>query len=122
MPQRSRSSLDCRRYRNWVWRAEALLYPLLLVLAIPLPVGLGLFGATLQHHLHYIVLALAVLLTIFSEIALFPIITNYVVECFTDHAAEVMTILNLFRLILGLAVPFLIDPWEARVGPGWCLV
>lgn len=25
----------------------------------------------------------------------------------------------LFRLSLGLAVPFFVDPWEAKVGVGW---
>lgn len=27
--------------------------------------------------------------------------------------------LNFFRLILGLAVPFFVDPWVAKVGTGW---
>lgn len=109
----------CRHYGNGVWKPENRLYPLLLLPAVVLPIGLGLFGATLQHHLHYMVLALAIVLINFCEIILVPVIINYVVECFTDHAAEVTTVLNFFRLILGLMVPFFIDKWKAKVGPGW---
>ena len=65
------------------------------------------------------VLALGVFLTNFAEFALVPVTFNYVVECFTDLGPEVITILNCFRLILGLVIPFFIDGWLARVGPGW---
>lgn len=109
----------CRRYRHGVWKPEHRLYPLLLPQVMLLPIALGLFGAGLQYHLHYMVLALALFLISFCEIALVPVTINYVAECFTGHAAEVTTVLNFFRLILGIAIPFFIDPWEARVGPGW---
>lgn len=87
--------------------------------AVLLPVGLGIFGSALEYHLHYMVLALAVFLINFCEIALVPVVITYVVECFTHHAAEVNTVLNFFRLILGSVVPFFIEPWLVRVGPDW---
>lgn len=109
----------CRRYRHGVWKPEHRLYPLLLPQVVLLPISLRLFGAGLQYHLHYMVLALALFLITFCEIALLPGTINYVAECFTGYAAEVTTVLNFFRLIMGIAIPFSIDPWETRVGPGW---
>ncbi|KAL1965537.1 hypothetical protein VTN77DRAFT_5620 [Rasamsonia byssochlamydoides] len=109
----------CRRYRGGLWKPEYRLYPLLVPPAVILPIALGLFGAGFRYHLHYMVLALAIFLINFCEIALVPMTINYVAECFTGHAAEVTTVPNLFPLILGIAIPFFIDPWEARVRPGW---
>jgi hypothetical protein len=109
----------CKRSGSGVWKPEYRLFPLLVPPFIVLPTALGLFGAALQYHLHYMVLALAVFLINFCEVAIVPIVINYVVESFTDHAAEVTTVLNFYRLVLGLLVPFFIVPWEERVGPGW---
>ncbi|KAJ5818912.1 hypothetical protein N7474_004503 [Penicillium riverlandense] len=108
-----------RRYHKGVWKPEHRLYPLLVLPALLLPIGLGLFGAGLQYHLHYMVLALGQFLLNFSEIAIVPVIFTYVAECFTDHGPEVVTVLNCWRLILGLTVPFFITAWEERVGAGW---
>jgi Major Facilitator Superfamily len=109
----------CKRSGKGVWKPEYRLFPLLIPPFIILPSAFGLFGAALQYHLHYMVLALAVFLINFCEVAIVPIVINYVVESFTDHAAEVTTVLNFYRLVLGLLVPFFILPWEARVGAGW---
>lgn len=85
-----------------------------------MPVGLGLFGSALQYHLHYMVLALGAFMIIFSAISCVPVATNYIIECFRGHPLEVATIMGVYRLSLGLAVPFFIDPWIAVVhGPGW---
>lgn len=108
-----------RRYRGGVWKPENRLFPLLCMPAVVLPIALGIFGAGLQYHLHYLVLALAIFLLQLSEVTMVPVLINYGVECFTDHSQEVMTVLNFCRLILGLFIPFFIDPWEARVGKGW---
>jgi high-affinity Fe2+/Pb2+ permease len=40
-------------------------------------------------------------------------------QCFRDHATEVACIIGLYRLSLGLAVPFFIDVWIAKVSVGW---
>lgn len=56
---------------------------------------------------------------IFCESALLPIAINYVAENFTGYASEVLTVLNCYRLVLGLLVPFFIDGWKTAVGPGW---
>lgn len=109
----------CRR-NGGLWKPEYRLFPLLVVPAILYPIPLGIFGAALQYHLHYMVLALATFLLSFAEYTTVPVTNNYVAESFGNrHAAEVATILNCARLILGIVVPFCITPWQARVGIGW---
>lgn len=108
----------CKR-RGSIWRPEYRLYPSLVPAIVGLPVALGLFGACLQHRLHYMVLALASYLTVVMGNGLTPVVTSYVVESFTGFAAETTTILNFYRLLLGLLVPFFVRPWENTVSPGW---
>lgn len=107
------------RHRGGDWEPEYRLKALLPLPALLLPSGLGLFGASLNYHLHVAALAFANFLITFSDHTVFPVIANYVAENFTDRAAEVSAILNFFRLFLGLLVPFFIDGWEAKVGVGW---
>jgi hypothetical protein len=108
----------CRR-NGGIWRPEYRLFPLLLPPMVLLPSALGLFGAALQYHLHYMVLAVAVCIINITETALVPVMVNYMNECFTSHAQEITTAMNFYRTILGLTVPFYIEPWIAAVGPGW---
>lgn len=85
-----------------------------------MPVGLGIFGAALQYHLHYMVLALGSFLVTFAAFCSVPVAVNYMIECFKDNATEVACIMGTYRLGLGVAVPFFIDAWIDRVGgPGW---
>ena len=108
----------CRR-NGGIWRPEYRLYPLLFPPLILLPTGLGIFGAALQYHLDYMVLAFAVCLINITETALVPVMINYMSECFVGHAQEITTAMNFYRTILGFTVPFYIDPWTAAVGDGW---
>lgn len=108
----------CER-RGGRWKPEYRLYTLFLPAGVILPIGLGLFGASLQYHLHFMVLALGTFLIFFAETALVPIAINYVVESFEGHAPEATTALNFYRLALGIVIPFFIDPWEAAVSVGW---
>ena len=48
-----------------------------------------------------------------------PICVNYVIECFTSNAVEVSIVMNLYRLLFGVAIPFFVSPWIAAVGIGW---
>lgn len=108
----------CRR-AGGTWKPEYRLFPLLLPPMILLPFGLGLFGAALQYHLHYMVLAFAVCVITITEDALVPVMVNYMNECFIGHAQEITTAMNFYRTILGLTVPFYIGPWTQAVGLGW---
>lgn len=66
------------------------------------------------------VIALGAFMITFAATSSIPVAVNYVVECFRDNPLEVSTIMGVYRLSLGLAVPFFVDPWMAAVhGPGW---
>jgi hypothetical protein len=108
----------CRR-NGGVWKPEHRIWPLITLPCVFLPVALGLFGASLQYHLHYMVLALSIFLINFCEIALVPLIVNYTVESFTSHGPEVITVLFCYRNVLALTIPFFIEAWTAAVGVGW---
>lgn len=79
-------------------------------------IGLGIFGAWLQYHLHYMVLALGTFLVKFSALPCVPVCIYYVVECFIGYPAKVSVIMNVYRLTLGLSLTFYIEPWYEAVG------
>ena len=84
-----------------------------------LPIGLGISGAALEHHYHYMVLALGVFLIAFSALLAVPIAVNYAVECFIDYATECTIAITIYRLGWGVAIPFYIAQWEAKVRIVW---
>ncbi len=104
--------------RTGVWHPEYRLYNIFLVVAAA-PIGLGIFGAGLQYHLHYMVLALGAFLIMFAGTYSTPITVNYVTECFPELSLEVSVIMSVYRQVLGLSLPFFVIPWRARVGSGW---
>ena len=108
----------CRR-RGGVWQPEYRLHTLWSIGPFIMPIGLGIFGATLKYHLHYMVLALGTFLVSLGALVCVPVTTNYVVECFTRHTLEASTAMGLYRLSFGLAIPFFVTPWTAKVGVGW---
>lgn len=108
----------CKR-RGGTWVPEFRLHTLWIPGLIVMPVGLGIFGAALQYHLHYMVLALgAFLITVAATVSV-PVSVNYVVESFKRNPQEVGTIMNAYRLLLALVVQFFISPWAKQVGIGW---
>ncbi|KAL2014881.1 hypothetical protein VTN00DRAFT_2406 [Thermoascus crustaceus] len=106
--------------KQGVWKPEYRLHSLWIPSVVIMPAGLGIFGATLQYHLHYMALALGSFMITFAAMVSIPIAINYIAECFRGHATEVGGIMGLYRLGLGVAVPFFIESWlEAVNGPGW---
>lgn len=108
----------CRR-NGGVWKPEYRLYSLIIPQLIILPIACGIIGAALQYHLHYMVLALGAFLLTFSSLMTVPISVNYLIEIFKSRPTECSAALGAYRLSLGLAIPFFIDPWVAAVGKGW---
>jgi MFS family permease len=110
----------CAR-RGGKWRAEYRLHSLWVPVLIVYPIGLGLFGASLFYHWHYMVLALGVFLITFAGVAGVPACVNYIVEAFsTDYANEATSIMNFYRLVFGIALNFFLFPWADAVGVNWC--
>ena len=65
------------------------------------------------------VLAVASFLISMTAIISVPVLDTYVVECFTTRSVEANSVMNFYRLVFGLAVPFFIFPWSAAVGINW---
>lgn len=113
-----RIPLSISRRRGGAWHLEYRLYPIFLVAAAS-PIGFGIFGAGIEYHLHYMVLALGTFLVIFGACYSTPISVNYIIECFKTSPLEVAVIMNVYRQILALALPFFLFPWEGAVSAGW---
>lgn len=108
----------CNRFYNSTWRPELRLHVMWLPLTI-LPIGLGLCGAALQYHLHYMVYALGVFFAAIAALLATPVATNYAAESFTHHGEACALIITFYRLAWGEAIPFFADQWIDRVGVGW---
>ncbi|KAJ9482617.1 hypothetical protein VN97_g10813 [Penicillium thymicola] len=108
-----------RRYNGGVWKPEYRLHVLWLPSLVINPIGLGIFGAALQYHLHYMVLALAVFIVTVGSLASVPVTVNYVVECFTRYPAEAGIVIGAYRIVYGLTISFYINPWVETVDVGW---
>lgn len=108
-----------KRWNGGAWKPEYRLHVLWLPSLVINPIGLGIFGAALQYHLHYMVLALAVFLVTIGSLASVPVTVNYVVECFTRYPAEAGIVIGAYRIVYGLTITFYINPWVAAVDVGW---
>ncbi|RAK77403.1 uncharacterized protein BO72DRAFT_485934 [Aspergillus fijiensis CBS 313.89] len=108
----------CTRNKG-VWKPECRLHTLWIPSLILLPIGLGIIGAALQYHLHYMVLALGAYLITFASMSSVPVAVTYAIECVAAQPTEVAAFMGAYRLSLGLVIPFFIDQWVARVGFGW---
>ena len=107
-----------RRFGHGVWRPEYRLWNMVLP-GLVSPIGLGIFGAALQYHLHFMVLAMGLFLVVFAATISVPICINYATECFLTSANEVAVAMNMYRLGFSIALGFFIFPWESTVGAGW---
>ena len=47
---------------------------------------------------------------------------NYIIECFKSSPLEVAVIMNVYRQILAIALPFFLVPWERAVTAGWLVL
>lgn len=64
-------------------------------------------------------LALSYFMTVFGANAATSIIPNYLSESFPQFPAECGVFLSAYRLVLGLASGFFIQPWAGKVGVAW---
>lgn len=106
------------RRRGGTWHTEYRLANTILP-SILLPIGLGIWGAGLQYHLHYMVLALASFIIWFGALLALPVCYNYVVECFLHNPVETSVSLNAYRVTFGLISVFIVTQWQSAVGVGW---
>lgn len=110
------------RFHQGVWHPEVRLHACWIPALIASPIALGLLGACLQYHWHYMVLAVMVVIETYAAIVITPILLNYMIEVFTPaYANEVATVMNFYRLILGLAATFFEQPWAELIGINWVM-
>ena len=106
------------RRRGGTWHTEYRLANNLLPMLL-LPIGLGIWGAGLEYHLHFMVLALASFLIWFGALLSLPVCYNYIIECFLSNPVEASVSLNAYRVTFGLISVFIVTQWQAAVGVGW---
>lgn len=106
------------RRRGGTWHTEYRLANNLLPMLL-LPIGLGLWGAGLEYHLHFMVLALASFLIWFGALLSLPVCYNYIIECFLTNPVEASVSLNAYRVVFGLISVFIVTQWQTAVGVGW---
>ena len=108
----------CRKH-DGIWKNEYRLQCMWFPSLLALPIGLGIFGVSVKNHWHPAVLALSYFMTMFGANAATSIISNYLSESFPQFPAECGVFLSAYRLVLGLASGFFIQPWAKNVGVAW---
>lgn len=106
------------RRRGGTWHPEYRLANTLLPCVL-LPIALGIYGAGVQYHEHYMVLALGSFLIWFASLLALPVCYNYVVEIFLKYPVETSVALNAYRVSFGLMSVFIVTDWQEAVGVGW---
>lgn len=74
---------------------------------------------SVKNHWHPAMLALSYFMTMFGANAATSIISNYLSESFPQFPAECGVFLSAYRLVLGLASGFFVQPWAKNVGVAW---
>ncbi|KAJ5974921.1 synaptic vesicle transporter [Penicillium waksmanii] len=105
------------RRRGGTWHTEYRLANTILP-SIIIPIGLRIYGAGLDYHLHFMVLALGSFLIWFSALLALPVCYNYIIECFLHHPVEASVSLNAYRVSFGLMSVFIVTQWQGSVGVG----
>ncbi|KAH8804475.1 major facilitator superfamily domain-containing protein [Xylogone sp. PMI_703] len=85
-------------------------------LGLFLPIGLIIHGVCVQHRAPWIALAIAMVVTSFGVQAGTTITYSYCSDCYKPQAAEVSTIINLFRFVFAFTLGFYILPFAERNG------
>lgn len=106
------------RRRGGTWYTEYRLANTILP-SIILSIGLGIYGAGLEYHLHFMALALSSFLICFGALLALPVCYNYIIECFLHNPVEAPVSLNAYRVSFGLMSLFIVTQWQDSVGVGW---
>lgn len=114
-----RLPLWIKKRRGGVWHPEYRLHTAWFPGLVVAPIGLGLFGASVFYHLHFMALAVAEAMIVFGATACIPPAINYVIEVYKSHPQEVGTALNVYRVSFTVAIQFFYAPWTLSVGVNW---
>ncbi|KAJ7916994.1 MFS general substrate transporter [Mycena leptocephala] len=93
--------------------------PLLMVSATTLPIGLLIYGWSVQAHAFWIVPDLGVFIYSIGIGANWTCIQTYLVDCYAIHAASAIAGVSSFRAFAGFGFPLFADRMYSQLGDGW---
>lgn len=86
---------------------------------IMMPVGLFLYGWTVQYAVHWIVPMIGVVIFSFGLMGIMMCVQNYLLDAYPDYAASVTAALAVLRSLAGALLPLgTLDMYDA-LGVGW---
>ena len=93
--------------------------PLLVIGGFLIPVGLFVYGWTLEARVHWIVPILSTVLIGFGLIATTIPTSTYLVDVFEIYAASAIAAVGMLKYTAGAVLPLAGPPLYARLGLGW---
>ncbi|KAJ7847612.1 MFS general substrate transporter [Mycena olivaceomarginata] len=93
--------------------------PLLMVSAATLPIGLLIYGWSVQAHAFWLVPDLGVFVFSIGIGANWTCIQTYLVDSYAIYAASAIAAVSSFRAFAGFGFPLFADEIYARLGDGW---
>lgn len=93
--------------------------PLLMVSATTLPIGLLIYGWSVQAHTFWLVPDIGVFIYSVGIGANWTCIQTYLVDCYALYAASAVAGVSSFRAFAGFGFPLFADEMYARLGAGW---
>lgn len=81
-------------------------------------VGLVLFGATMQHRLHWAGMAFGWAMVCFGTLACTTAVSAYALDCLPRHAASASAWINCWRVVGGFSVVYFQGAWVRSAGAG----
>ncbi|KAJ7715688.1 MFS general substrate transporter [Mycena metata] len=93
--------------------------PLLMVSATTLPIGLLIYGWSVQAHAFWLVPDFGVFIFSIGIGANWTCIQTYLVDSYAIYAASAIAAVSSFRAFAGFGFPLFTDEMYARLGDGW---
>ncbi|EGV62037.1 spermidine exporter, MDR-type pump [Yamadazyma tenuis ATCC 10573] len=93
--------------------------PCLVVSGVGLPMGLVIYGWSVQYKTHWMVPALGSGIFAFSFIAVFQTIQNYLIDMNPRFSASSVAAAAMFRSLFGFSFPLFATAMYDRLGYGW---
>lgn len=93
--------------------------PPMLPASVLLPAGFLLYGWTANYHVHYIVPIMSTTLIGLGNIAIFMVVSMYLIDTYTIYAASALATNTVVRSVLGAILPLAGQKMYKALGLGW---
>lgn len=84
-----------------------------------LPIGLFIYGWTIQYHVHWIVPMIGVVIFAFGLMGVMMCVQNYLLDVYPRHAASVTAAMAVLRSLAGALLPLCALDMYAALDMGW---